>query len=37
VVASAKDVVDEGDIEVRFAGVLGLELAGLEFDDDVAC
>jgi tRNA C32,U32 (ribose-2'-O)-methylase TrmJ len=36
VVISPEHVVDEGDVEVELAGVFGLELAGLEFDDDVA-
>ena len=36
VVVASEDVVDECDIEVKLAGVFGLEFAGLEFDDDVA-
>ena len=36
VIVAAEHVVDEGDVEVEFAGVFGLELARLEFDDDVA-
>ena len=36
VVVAAQQVVDEGDVEVEFAGVFGLEFAGFEFDDDVA-
>jgi hypothetical protein len=36
VVAAPKDVVDEGDVEVELSGVFGLELAGLELNDDVA-
>ena len=30
------DVVDEADVEAELAGELGLELADLELDDDVA-
>ena len=32
---SAKGFVDRLDIEVEFAGELGLEVAGLEFDDNI--
>jgi hypothetical protein len=35
-VAAPEGVVDEGDVEVEFPGVFGLELSGFEFDDDVA-
>ena len=33
---SPEDVVDERDVEVQFSGELGLELSGLELDDNVA-
>lgn len=36
VVVAAEHVIDQGYVEVELAGVLGLELAGLEFDDHVA-
>jgi len=36
VVIAAEDVVNEGDVEVQFADVFGLELSGLQFDDDAA-
>jgi len=32
----ADDVVDDADVEAELAGELGLELADLEFNDDVA-
>jgi hypothetical protein len=35
-VAAPKGVVDEGDVEVEFSGVFGLELSSLQFDDNVA-
>ena len=36
VVFPAQQVIDESDVEVEFAGVLGLEFSGLEFDDHIA-
>jgi hypothetical protein len=35
VMPAPKHIVDERDVEAELAGVFGLELAGLEFDDDV--
>ena len=35
-VGTAKDIIDKGDVEVEFDGVFGLELAYLQFDNDVA-
>ncbi len=35
VLSASEAVVDEGDVEAELTEVLGLELAGLEFDDDV--
>ncbi len=32
---AAELVVDQDDVEVQLAGVLGLELACLEFDDEI--
>lgn len=36
VVVAPEHVIDEGNIEIEFACVFGLELAGFEFNDDVA-
>lgn len=35
-VRAPKHTVDKGYVEVELARILGLELAGLEFDDDLA-
>ena len=32
---SSEPVIDEGDVEGEFAGMLGLELSGLQLDNDV--
>lgn len=36
VMVTAEHVVNEGDIEIQFAGVFRLELAGLQLDDHIA-